>query len=68
VIDLAEAQEHLGSDWVKTSTIELKAAEAIYDLFETVNLWYGMTQSKRILVTGAADSRDSVLVFDIKRS
>lgn len=67
VIDLDEAQKHLGSDWIKTGTIELRAAEALYNLFESVNLWYGMVKSKRMLVTGSAASADSVLVFDVKR-
>jgi hypothetical protein len=68
VIDLDEAQQHLGPDWVKTGTMELKAAEAIYDRFEHVNLWYKLAQTKRILVTGSAASAESVLVFDAKRS
>jgi hypothetical protein len=64
VIDLDEAQKHLGSDWIKTGTNELKAGEAIYRLLEVVNLFYGMAHSKRILVTGGAASADSVLILD----
>src|ERR1700733_5344591 len=66
VIDLDEAQKHLGSDWIKTGTNELRAAEALYSLFETVNLFYRLSQSKRIIVTGSAASAASVLVMDIK--
>lgn len=68
VIDLDEAQKHLGSDWVKTGTVEIKAAEAIYSLFESVNLWYGISRSKRMLVTGLAASPESVLIFDKKQN
>jgi hypothetical protein len=41
VIDIDEAQKLLGSDWVKTGTNEVEAAEALYRLFEMVNLFYG---------------------------
>ena len=68
VIDLEEAQKHLGSDWIKTGTMEIKAAEAIYSLFETVNLGFGVQQSKRMLVAGSIDSPESVLIFNRKRS
>jgi hypothetical protein len=66
VIDLDEAQKHLGSDWIKTDTIELKAAEAIYSLFESVNFLYDMSASKRIIITGAATLPSGVLIFDRK--
>lgn len=67
VIDLDEAQEHLGSDWVKTGTNELKAAEAIYNRFELINLCY-KSRFKRIMVSGSTSSPDSVLIFDTKRN
>lgn len=66
VIDLDEAQKHLGSDWIKTGTKELTAAEALYNLHETVNLLYGIAHSKRILVAGGAALPDSILVLDKK--
>jgi hypothetical protein len=66
VIDLDEAQKHLGSDWVKTGTSELAAAEALYNLFESINFFYGLSQSKRILITGGAALVDSILVLDKK--
>jgi hypothetical protein len=68
VIDLDEAQKHLGSDWVKTGTNELRAAEALYNLFETVNLWYGLAHSKRILVSGNPTSPNCVLIMDTKHN
>lgn len=64
VIDLDEAQKHLGSDWIKTDTEELKAAEAIYTLLEMVNYFYGLSHSKKILLSGGAALADSVLVLD----
>ncbi len=66
VIDLDEAQKHLGSDWIKTGTTELEAAEAIYNLLETINFFYGLSHSKRILVTGGVTLSDSVLILDSK--
>ncbi len=67
VIDLDEAQKHLGSDWVKTGTSELAAAEAIYNLFEAVNYFYGLSQSKRILIVGgAALVEQGILVLEKK--
>ncbi|OGP56118.1 MAG: hypothetical protein A2Y65_00515 [Deltaproteobacteria bacterium RBG_13_52_11] len=52
VIDLAEAQAHLGSDWVKSETPEIDFAESIYNLFDLVNLFLNVYQSKRLLVIG----------------
>lgn len=66
VIDLDEAQKHLGSDWIKTGTTELEAAEAIYNLLETINFFYRLSHSKKILVTGGATLSDSVLILDRK--
>jgi hypothetical protein len=67
VIDIAEAQEHLGADWIKTGTRELQAAEAIYSLFEMVNFLLGLVQSKRMLLTGGAGLAQAVKIFDNKR-
>ena len=67
VIDLAEAQEHLGSEWVKTDTHELQAAEEIYSLIEMVNLFLRIAQSKRVFVTGGAGLQGSIMMSDLKR-
>jgi hypothetical protein len=64
VIDLDEAQKHLGSDWIRTDTNELKVAEAIYSFLEAVNFLYGLAQSKRIILTGGATLPSSVLILD----
>lgn len=66
VIDLIEAQQHLGSDWVKTDTSELKMAESIYNLFDKVNLFLGVYQSKRMLVLGSVSN--GVSIFSNQRS
>jgi membrane-bound ClpP family serine protease len=66
VIDLEEARQHLGIDWIKTDTPELKAAEAIYSLFKTVNFFLGLAQSKRLIISGGANLPSSVLLLDTK--
>jgi Serine dehydrogenase proteinase len=67
VIDLAEAQEHLGTEWIRTETVELQAAEEIYTLFEIVNFYLGFSQSKRVFITGGISRPESIMVFDKKR-
>jgi hypothetical protein len=62
VIDIDEARNHLGSDWVKSNTVEMAAAEAVYNLFEFVNLFLDLYQSKRLFVLGDFDS--DVIVWD----
>jgi hypothetical protein len=64
VIDLDEAQKHLGSDWIKTGTDELKAAEGLYRLIEMVNFFYGLAHSKRLIVAGGSALADSVIILD----
>lgn len=66
VIDLDEARQHLGTDWVKTGTPEVDAGEQIYSLFDHVNLFLGLLQQKRLLVSGTL-AADDVLVFDRQR-
>jgi hypothetical protein len=63
VIDLDEAQRHLGNDWVKTGTPELEFAEKIYRYFDWVNLFLGFHQSKRLLVMGSLN-RPVVVIFE----
>lgn len=55
VIDLAEAQQHLGADWIKSGTGEVAIAEEIYRLFEMVNLFIGFAKKTKILVLGSFD-------------
>lgn len=53
VIDLQEAQQHLGANWIKSGTPELQLGEKIYQLFEGVNLHYRFAQSKKIALIGS---------------
>jgi len=52
VIDLSEAQKHLGTGWIVTNTEELVLAEKLYRLFEEVNLFLGMFQKKHLAIIG----------------
>jgi hypothetical protein len=64
---LAEAQGHLGAEWIKTGTAELQAAEEIYSLIEMVNFFLKIAQSKHAFITGGATLASSIMVFDNKR-
>jgi ClpP class serine protease len=67
VIDLAEAREHLGKDWVKDDTPEVSAAEEIYSLFTRVNTIAGWFMNKRMLLLGRLDAPNDIL-FTVKQS
>lgn len=56
VIDLHEAQGHLGASWVKTDTPELQCAEKLYRLFEDVNLYLNLIHKKRLAIIGSITS------------
>lgn len=66
VIDLDEAQRHLGDGWVKTGTPELEFAEKVYRLFDWVNLFLGLYQSKRLLVLGNLN-KPVLVIFERER-
>jgi hypothetical protein len=53
LIDLEEAQERLGAEWVKTETPELQFAEQVYRLFENANSSLVQFRRKRISVIGS---------------
>lgn len=61
VIDLHEAQGHLGADWIKTGTDELEFAEKIYRLYEDVNMYLGLIHKKRLLIIGSVTSDPIIL-------
>lgn len=61
VIDFAEAQQHLGTDWVKSGTTEIEFAEKIYKLFDMVNLFLNVYQSRHLLVLGRLDTGTLIL-------
>jgi len=62
VIDLEEAIEHLGSDWIHLATAEVSAGERLYRHFEMVNLYLGSYRSKRLWVAGSFES--GVFILD----
>ncbi len=63
VIDSDEARVHLGNDWIKTGTVEIEAAERLYNLFEEVNVYLTVYPKKYIVVSGEFAARD-VFVFE----
>lgn len=65
VIDLDEARQHLGSDWIRSETPEIAVAEKIYRLFETTNLYLGVYRSKRLLMVDQFDT--GLLIFDKRK-
>jgi hypothetical protein len=64
VIDLDEARGHLGQSWIRSDTPELLVAEAVYNLFEEVNLFYGVFQRKRIAIVGELEAVPFVFIED----
>ncbi|MCE7966659.1 MAG: hypothetical protein DYH04_14950 [Nitrospira sp. NTP2] len=64
VIDVEEAQNHLGSAWIKSDSREINFGEAIYNLFETLNLMLQLVKNKRMLVNGSL--MNDTLFWDIK--
>lgn len=65
VIDIEEARQHLGSDWILDGTNEINLAEEIYKLFDLVNLFLNVYNNKRLLVCGKLDT--GILIFDKQR-
>ncbi len=66
VIDLAEARQLLGDDWILTDTPELKAAEAIYSLFDMINFFLRIAKTKRMVIAGGLTLPSGVLLLDAK--
>lgn len=64
VIDLAEARTHLGADWIKGESPELALAEAVYSLFEDVDLWLGLAAQKRLILVGDLQSEPIIFKRD----
>jgi hypothetical protein len=62
VIDIEEARGHLGADWIRSDTAEVLAAERIYSLFEIVNIFLDIGQSKRIFIMGSVTDSSSIRV------
>jgi membrane-bound ClpP family serine protease len=55
VIDIEEAIIHLGGDFVKVATNETHVAERFYSLFDLVNLFLRVYQSKKLFLAGSLD-------------
>lgn len=66
VIDLDEAQKHLGDGWIRSSTDELRFAEEVYRHFDFINIFLGAFQTKRLFVTGGV-IEPTVIIFDQER-
>lgn len=66
VIDIDEARMHLGADWIKSDTAEVRAGEQIYSLFEAVSLFLDINQSKRIYVMGAVTDPASIRIVKVR--
>lgn len=62
VIDIEEARMHLGADWIKSDTAEVRVGEKIYSLFETVNLFLDINHSKRIFVMGSITDTSAIRI------
>jgi ClpP class serine protease len=63
VIDLEEARKHLGSEWIKTDTQELRAGEELYTHFRWINRLLGI-RNKRLLLVGNVGASDSLLILE----
>jgi hypothetical protein len=57
VIDLAEAQLHLGSEWVKSGTAESEFAERLYDYYDMVNLMLALRKKTQPVLMGRLDAK-----------
>lgn len=66
VIDITEARQLMGDDWIRTETVELRAAEAVYTLFDMVSFFLRVSQSKRLVVSGGLTLPSSVLILEAK--
>jgi hypothetical protein len=64
VIDLEEARQHLGHDWVISESAEVSATEEIYSLFKLVNLFLEVYKNKRLFVIGGLED---IMIWDIKQ-
>jgi len=64
VIDLDEARQHLGEDWIISDSPEITMTETVYSLFEEVNLMLDIIRKKRLVIIGTIDD---VLIFDKSR-
>lgn len=65
VIDLEEARSHLGKEWIYNDTVETRIAEEIYNLYDMVNLFLRIHQSKYLHWAGS--EKNKLLVMDLPK-
>jgi hypothetical protein len=56
VIDLDEAKRIFGDKFILVETPEIKVAEEIYNLFDTINFFLEFYREKRFLIIGSVDT------------
>lgn len=64
VIDIEEAKQHLGADWISTDTKELKMAEELYSLFENYNFLLEIFKKQKLLIIGDPTQGDHLLIHN----
>ena len=60
VIDVAEAQQHLGTDWVISDGDWVKFGESVYEYYDMVSLFIRLACRKKLLIAG--DPHTTVLI------
>jgi hypothetical protein len=56
VIDLDEAKQNFGNQFILEGTPEIEVAEKFYKLFDDINFFLGFYRKKRFLVIGSFDT------------
>jgi hypothetical protein len=67
VIDVDEAKQHLGAEWIKEDTAELKFAEDLYSLFESYNFMLGYIKEHKLLIIGDPTNKDELIIGKIRK-
>lgn len=62
VIDIDEAKQHLGPDWIKEDTSELRFAEDLYSQFESYNFMLDLFQDHKLLIIGDPTKADELII------
>lgn len=66
VIDVDEAKQHLGTEWIKEDSEELKLAEEIYSLFEAYNFLLDFIKDHKLLIIGDPSKKDELVIWKTK--
>jgi hypothetical protein len=67
VIDLDEAQNLLGTENVRGSSLELAFATALYRVLNIWSFWLDAHQKKALEIVGAVDNPNSIFIYDSPR-